>query len=586
MKKFVVMTALILSFMQPNIAQAYTEVKIPVIMNGVNIYVNGVNARTPNFVYQGVTYIPLREISEMLNKDVKWDAATDTAYINDRDNSNLANFGSNNGSDNVSGNRIIDAQFDRVKIMVNGIPVNQSNILYNANTYVPLRAISNMLNKQVSWDEKTGIVLIEDLNYNGQPSSGGQAVVQGGQLDESVQLMYDLGKKTFDYLSEVNEAYKKLIDGFNYDKILVSRESWSYNGGRVSIGGYDYSGLNSYRTQPSQYQVYIFTPDFIREWSSYSETLSRKATELIGELTQKESKVASEYISTLKLAINQGRFKYTGADFTNIRYNATPNNTGSSGKYDNGRMETAIRNVQVAMEYYTSAVNQLESFKSQNYGKISESSIQLKLASGMSLSYPYYEEWEQPEINMDVETVDKVKVMYEIGTKIHDYLEEVNDAYASLVDDYNKTYKDNPDYDISKDTSFFRRHERVARRLGSELEDIFSLIRSYEKGNSQFSLTIDSKFLRTARDIVDFDIEYNFERALRSIEDGVKIKDNPYIYGERYNDMSAYSWLKYSIDEYSVLVRHFNDVINSSSGYLDYDIRNKKLPTSRIRIRF
>lgn len=57
---------------------------IEVVFNKVNLTVNGQAVKGENIVYQGTTYVPLRAISEMLDKDVDWDSGTNTASINDK----------------------------------------------------------------------------------------------------------------------------------------------------------------------------------------------------------------------------------------------------------------------------------------------------------------------------------------------------------------------------------------------------------------------------------------------------------------------------------------------------------------------
>lgn len=57
----------------------------------------------------------------------------------------------------------IDAVLNNVKINVNGNPVNGENILYMGRTYVPLRAVSEILSKNVLWNETT---LTADINDN------------------------------------------------------------------------------------------------------------------------------------------------------------------------------------------------------------------------------------------------------------------------------------------------------------------------------------------------------------------------------------------------------------------------------------
>ncbi|HEX9060907.1 MAG TPA: copper amine oxidase N-terminal domain-containing protein [Clostridia bacterium] len=49
-----------------------------------------------------------------------------------------------------------------VKLKVNGKKVEADNFLYNGTTYVPLRAVANMLNKEVTWDGGSKTVGIDD----------------------------------------------------------------------------------------------------------------------------------------------------------------------------------------------------------------------------------------------------------------------------------------------------------------------------------------------------------------------------------------------------------------------------------------
>lgn len=52
-------------------------------LNTVNITVDGVKVEGENILYNDRTYVPLRQIAEMLGKDVAWDEATNTADIAD-----------------------------------------------------------------------------------------------------------------------------------------------------------------------------------------------------------------------------------------------------------------------------------------------------------------------------------------------------------------------------------------------------------------------------------------------------------------------------------------------------------------------
>lgn len=59
---------------------------ITVTYRNISIYINGKKA-TPSsepFIYNGSTYVPLRFVSEALNKDVKWDGINNRIDINDK----------------------------------------------------------------------------------------------------------------------------------------------------------------------------------------------------------------------------------------------------------------------------------------------------------------------------------------------------------------------------------------------------------------------------------------------------------------------------------------------------------------------
>jgi len=60
---------------------------INVVFNGINIQVNGTNVNADNILYNGTTYAPLRKVAELCNKEVAWDAATNTANLIDKEGS-------------------------------------------------------------------------------------------------------------------------------------------------------------------------------------------------------------------------------------------------------------------------------------------------------------------------------------------------------------------------------------------------------------------------------------------------------------------------------------------------------------------
>ncbi|WP_427340796.1 glycosyl hydrolase family 18 protein, partial [Caloranaerobacter sp. DY30410] len=56
----------------------------------------------------------------------------------------------------------IQVLFNYVNLQVNGKNVQADNILYNGTTYAPVRAVAEMLGKEVKWDETTKTISIND----------------------------------------------------------------------------------------------------------------------------------------------------------------------------------------------------------------------------------------------------------------------------------------------------------------------------------------------------------------------------------------------------------------------------------------
>lgn len=60
-----------------------TSEAIGVYRNLIKVDVNGQRVTLDNFLYNGRTYVPMREVAELLGKEVGWNSVTKTASIND-----------------------------------------------------------------------------------------------------------------------------------------------------------------------------------------------------------------------------------------------------------------------------------------------------------------------------------------------------------------------------------------------------------------------------------------------------------------------------------------------------------------------
>lgn len=61
---------------------------IEVVLNSVNLTVNGKKVEADNILYKEATYVPIKAIAEALGKDVVWDSKTNTINVNDKQANN------------------------------------------------------------------------------------------------------------------------------------------------------------------------------------------------------------------------------------------------------------------------------------------------------------------------------------------------------------------------------------------------------------------------------------------------------------------------------------------------------------------
>lgn len=120
-------------------------------------------------VYEDVTYLPLRAIGEALGRNVNWDEATKTVTLE----------GERTTKD--SSNKYVEGEKKNVKVQVRDdftIVIDGKEqtfqtsagkaiypLLYDGSTYLPLRAIGQIMGKDVDWDNDTKTVTLTSDGY-------------------------------------------------------------------------------------------------------------------------------------------------------------------------------------------------------------------------------------------------------------------------------------------------------------------------------------------------------------------------------------------------------------------------------------
>ena len=125
--------------------------------NSIKKRIDDNNAYVQPVIINGRTLVPVRFISENMGAEVEWEQASQTVSISHNGKNIKLQLGSNN-------------------MLIDGSPVTLDVAAgtINGRTFIPLRALSEALGKQVFWDDKGLIVISDDSILNS--GSDGQVI--------------------------------------------------------------------------------------------------------------------------------------------------------------------------------------------------------------------------------------------------------------------------------------------------------------------------------------------------------------------------------------------------------------------------
>ncbi len=237
-------------------AQLRSDFTIVVDDDEVNFKTSSGDAVYP-ILYEGTTYLPLRAIGELMGKNVNWDEENKVITISGERDS----VSSNKDNPDIGKKDIRVQERPDFTIVVNDDEKEFYSvtgqrvypILYNGSTYLPLRSIGEIMNKDVVWDNSTKTVTLsgdftvtdadsfetdkEEISqgYIGSESAKNIALGFANLLAKDVtfiraQLGYDDGRWVYDvefysdskeYDFEIDAQNGKVLE-YDYDV-----ESWS-----------------------------------------------------------------------------------------------------------------------------------------------------------------------------------------------------------------------------------------------------------------------------------------------------------------------------------------------------------------------
>lgn len=158
---------------------------ITVKIDGVErIFYNVQGQEVHPISYAGTTYVPIRSIGELMDKNVNWDAAANTATIGgERVTPDATGTPDRNAVTKDITLRIEPG----ITIVIDGTARTFYNVkgekvdptLYNGSIYLPIRAIGEIMGKTVSWDEATQTVYLTGTETDGTVTDADTSISGG-----------------------------------------------------------------------------------------------------------------------------------------------------------------------------------------------------------------------------------------------------------------------------------------------------------------------------------------------------------------------------------------------------------------------
>lgn len=179
-------------------------------------------------LYNGTTYLPVRAVGNMLGVNVDWDQDTRTVLLTKNDSRTTptkviesTSSGTTPTDITVQINPEITVKYGgKTQTMkdTNGSPVYP--MLYNGTTYLPVRAVSNMLGVVVDWDQAAQVILLNDVGAKTTP------IESVGYNKNGITIKYIDGTSREFGTNETNAAYSaiKAADWGTYSAYITIKD--------------------------------------------------------------------------------------------------------------------------------------------------------------------------------------------------------------------------------------------------------------------------------------------------------------------------------------------------------------------------
>jgi len=143
---------------------------ITVNFNNIRIAVNGqiVQTEFEPFIFQGRTYLPVRDVANAMGFGVTWEDATNTVHLT----AGAANPQPFTPAIGSVRQQVITVNFNNIRIAVNNrlVQTEFEPFIFQARTYLPVRDVADAMGFEVTWEGATNTVHLTSRNLNVTPN--------------------------------------------------------------------------------------------------------------------------------------------------------------------------------------------------------------------------------------------------------------------------------------------------------------------------------------------------------------------------------------------------------------------------------
>lgn len=131
-----------------------------------------------SILYKGTTYLPIRKVSDLFSMEIGWKGDTSTITLSNKSSENKTEDSLQDDStlqeETFSVNQSIEVAFNSINLKFDGNSVSKIgesytlyngetvpfSILYKGTTYLPIRKVSELFDKEVGWNNDTNTVTL------------------------------------------------------------------------------------------------------------------------------------------------------------------------------------------------------------------------------------------------------------------------------------------------------------------------------------------------------------------------------------------------------------------------------------------